>query len=124
MDVYHGHSGVLQVCEFRAATRSQALHVCTCVLVCSEREVQAALDKLMVQGKAEAAARTTVMIAHRLSTVAHVDRIFVLQKGSVVEMGSPAELEAMRECFAIHRWPRRTMSWMFDFLCGDGCPHS
>jgi subfamily B ATP-binding cassette protein MsbA len=51
----------------------------------SERIVQAALEKLM-QG------RTTICIAHRLSTVQRADLIVVLDKGRIVEMGTHAEL--------------------------------
>lgn len=51
----------------------------------SERAVQSALDDLM-QG------RTTLVIAHRLSTVERADRIVVLVGGEIVEMGSHAEL--------------------------------
>jgi len=51
----------------------------------SERAVQSALDGLM-QG------RTTLVIAHRLSTVERADRIVVLVGGEIVEMGSHAEL--------------------------------
>src|SRR3990172_2201360 len=47
----------------------------------SERLVQAAMQKLMEN-------RTTLVIAHRLSTVEHADRIVVLAQGSVVESGS------------------------------------
>jgi ATP-binding cassette subfamily B protein len=36
----------------------------------------------------------TVLIAHRLSTVMHADRIFVLEKGKVIEQGSHQELIA------------------------------
>ncbi len=53
----------------------------------SERVVQAALETLM-QG------RTTLIIAHRLSTIEKADRIVVLQKGTVAEVGSHAELLA------------------------------
>lgn len=53
----------------------------------SERAVQAALGELM-QG------RTTLCIAHRLSTVQHADRIVVLDQGQVVETGTHAELLA------------------------------
>lgn len=51
----------------------------------SERAVQSALDGLM-QG------RTTLVIAHRLSTVERADRIVVLVGGEIVEMGSHAQL--------------------------------
>jgi len=53
----------------------------------SERVVQAALETLM-QG------RTTLIIAHRLSTIEKADRIVVLQRGTIVEVGSHAELLA------------------------------
>jgi len=53
----------------------------------SERVVQAALETLM-QG------RTTLVIAHRLSTIENADRIVVLQKGAIAEVGTHAELLA------------------------------
>ncbi|RLJ68322.1 lipid A export permease/ATP-binding protein MsbA [Sulfurisoma sediminicola] len=53
----------------------------------SERHVQAALDKLMEN-------RTTLVIAHRLSTIEHANRIAVLDKGRIVEIGPHAELIA------------------------------
>ena len=53
----------------------------------SERQVQAALTQLM-------AGRTTLMIAHRLSTVRNADLIYVLDHGRVAEIGSHAELIA------------------------------
>ena len=51
----------------------------------SERRIQDALKRLM-QG------RTTLIIAHRLSTVENADRIVVLHEGRVVETGTHAEL--------------------------------
>ncbi len=53
----------------------------------SERAVQAALDELM-QGK------TTICIAHRLSTVQNADQIVVLSEGRIVEQGTHGELLA------------------------------
>jgi ATP-binding cassette subfamily B protein len=46
----------------------------------SERQVQEALDRL-TQG------RTTIVIAHRLHTITHADRIHVVEDGVVVESG-------------------------------------
>ena len=51
----------------------------------SERAVQEALDRLMKD-------RTTLVIAHRLSTVHHADRIVVLDHGKIAEMGNHSEL--------------------------------
>lgn len=51
----------------------------------SEKLVQEALDKMM-EG------RTTIVVAHRLSTVRNADAIAVLQHGRVVEMGSHDQL--------------------------------
>ncbi|MBL6937833.1 MAG: ATP-binding cassette domain-containing protein [Alphaproteobacteria bacterium] len=59
----------------------------------SERQVQDALTRLMK-------GRTTIVIAHRLSTVQDADRIYVLDKGRVVESGTHAELLAKGGLYA------------------------
>ncbi len=51
----------------------------------SEREVQQALDRLMT-------GRTTLVIAHRLSTVRNANRIIVMDQGSIVEAGTHGDL--------------------------------
>jgi ATP-binding cassette subfamily B protein/subfamily B ATP-binding cassette protein MsbA len=55
----------------------------------SEKEVQQALDKLLT-------GRTTITIAHRLSTVKHYDRIAVIDHGTISECGSYDELIRLR----------------------------
>ena len=55
----------------------------------SEGQVQSALNRLM-QG------RTTIMIAHRFSTILNADRLIVLQKGEIVQNGNHQSLVADR----------------------------
>lgn len=59
----------------------------------SERIVQNALDNAM-EG------RTTIMIAHRLSTVRNADRIAVVVNGKVAEQGTHSELVALGGVYA------------------------
>lgn len=59
----------------------------------SERMVQQALDNLMRN-------RTTLVIAHRLSTIENADRIIVLSKGRLVEVGAHKQLLAQEGAYA------------------------
>jgi len=59
----------------------------------SEKLVQIALDNLMKN-------KTSIIIAHRLSTVMNADKIFVLDKGQIVESGTHAELISKKGFYA------------------------
>jgi subfamily B ATP-binding cassette protein MsbA len=59
----------------------------------SEAQVQVALKRLM-------AGRTTILIAHRLSTVRGADRIYVIDKGRIVEAGDHDSLMRKRGLYA------------------------
>ncbi len=58
----------------------------------SERLVQEAIDNLSRGSLASGETRTTLVIAHRLSTVQKADQIAVLDRGRVVEVGTHTEL--------------------------------
>ena len=66
----------------------------------SEQLIQAALQNLMK-------GRTSIVIAHRLSTVASLDRIVVLREGEIVEDGVHSQLIAEGGEYA-DLWERQT----------------
>jgi ATP-binding cassette, subfamily B, bacterial MsbA len=59
----------------------------------SERRIQAALEQLVRD-------RTTLVIAHRLSTVEQADRIIVMSEGAIIESGTHSELLAREGHYA------------------------
>ena len=65
----------------------------------TEAAIQSTLDRI-------AARRTTLVIAHRLSTVTNADRIIVLEKGRVAETGTHDQLLGMRGLYA-DMWARQ-----------------
>jgi ATP-binding cassette subfamily C protein CydCD len=77
----------------------------------SEALVRSALDALMRE-------RTTIVIAHRLSTVRNADFLVVLDGGHVVETGSHAALAARNGLYA--RLIRRQLGPMREVVAADG----
>jgi ATP-binding cassette subfamily B protein len=77
----------------------------------SEAQVRAALDALMRE-------RTTIVIAHRLSTVRNADLLVVLDRGHVVEIGSHAELVLRNGLYA--RLIRRQLGSAREMVAADG----
>lgn len=71
----------------------------------SEALIQSALSRLM-------AGRTSIVIAHRLSTVASLDRIIVLQDGKIVEQGRHQDLLADENGVYHHLWSRQSGAFM------------
>ncbi|MBK7261068.1 MAG: lipid A export permease/ATP-binding protein MsbA [Rubrivivax sp.] len=68
----------------------------------SERAVQDALERLMK-------GRTTLVIAHRLATIEHADRVLVLEAGRLIEQGNHAALLAQGGLYArLHAMQFRT----------------
>lgn len=72
----------------------------------TEKYIQESLERLMQN-------RTTIVIAHRLSTLAKMDRILVFDQGRVVEEGSHSELMAKQGHYA-HMWQMQAGGFLPD----------
>ncbi len=76
----------------------------------SERLVQAALEGLMKN-------RTTIVVAHRLSTIMDADVVAVVSGGAIVEQGEPHQLLHKVGCEAV--FGECTEAW---HVCNHVCP--
>jgi ATP-binding cassette subfamily B protein len=72
----------------------------------TEQAIQETLEEVM-RGK------TVIVVAHRLSTIAHLDRILVFDGGAIVEDGSHAELLARRGSY-YRLWSRQAGGFLLD----------
>lgn len=72
----------------------------------TEQYIQSSLRTLM-EGK------TVVVVAHRLSTIAHLDRILFFENGAIVEQGSHQQLLAQKGRYA-HMWARQVDGFLQD----------
>jgi ATP-binding cassette subfamily B protein len=73
----------------------------------TEKTIQDSLNEVM-KGK------TVIVVAHRLSTIAHLDRILVFHEGRIIEDGRPAELIVRRGAY-YRLWSRQA-----DGFLGEG----
>ncbi len=78
----------------------------------NERVVQQALERLM-EG------RTTVAVAHRLSTILAADVIFVVDRGQIIERGTHKELLARGGAYAV-LYDEQFGSGTIEARCADG----
>ena len=72
----------------------------------TEKYIQDSLEKLMVN-------RTTIVVAHRLSTLSKMDRILVFDKGKIIEQGTHRELLQKKGHYA-HMWEMQAGGFLPD----------
>jgi len=65
----------------------------------TERDIQSALDRA-------SRSRTTLVIAHRLTTIIGADQIFVMEEGRIIERGTHEALLKKRGLYA-HLWAQQ-----------------
>ena len=75
----------------------------------TEKYIQDSLEKLMAN-------RTTIVIAHRLSTLSKMDRILVFDQGKIIEEGSHLELLNKKGHYA-HMWQMQAWGFLPDCKC-------
>jgi ATP-binding cassette subfamily B protein len=73
----------------RAILRNPAILILDDALSAVDSETEALVIDALKTRRGQA---TTLVIAHRLSTLAHADRVIVLDHGRIIQTGSPAEL--------------------------------
>ena len=73
-----------------------------------DNETEAAIQKSLTKITQN---RTTIAIAHRLSTIRHSDRIYVMDKGEIVEQGKHEELLALDRIYASLWWVQSGSNW-------------
>ena len=71
--------------------------------------------------------RTSFIVAHRLSTIRRADRIFVIDKGGIQEMGNHDELMqkkgAYYDLYTGPAWLRAFLRYALEFGCSKGCAY-
>jgi ATP-binding cassette subfamily B protein len=72
----------------------------------TERYIQDSLDALMEE-------RTTIVVAHRLSTLSKMDRILVFDQGKIIEQGTHTELLHKKGHYA-HMWQMQAGGFLPD----------
>jgi ATP-binding cassette subfamily B protein len=82
----------------------------------TERAIQDTLDEVMKD-------KTVLVVAHRLSTIAHLDRILVFDNGRIIEDGSHAELLARRGAY-YQLWSKQSDGFLPENPSGEYTPEA